>query len=256
MRIGEALSKPYFESGNFAIRLRIGRIVEEAAARGRLLDRQIAALIDSIGWSLVELGDLSDAEREINHGLQLAQEEGNNFYIAKALRHLGVISRRRERYDLAADYYNRSEAASSEIADTVDRKVMLAGLNYARASLAFHRSSLDEASTFVDAALKDFEELSDDYRINNCRNLKGDILLSQGKTDQAKDLYRSVFRLADQNTQKLQYVRAGIGVAGIYLGSSKWVEARGVLDSLAKLDLRDLGVESAKVQKLIARLPK
>ena len=73
IRVGEALSRPLFESGAFSVRLDIGRMVEEAAARSERRRVQYVALIDEIGWSLVELGRYEEATRQILHGMRILE---------------------------------------------------------------------------------------------------------------------------------------------------------------------------------------
>ncbi len=63
IRIGVALNRPLFEEGKFSTRLKIGKVVEEAAALSGRKDVQVVALIDSIGWSLVEMGMYDEAKR-------------------------------------------------------------------------------------------------------------------------------------------------------------------------------------------------
>ena len=64
IRFGVALNRPLFVSGNHSTRLKIGTLVEDAAAVTGDETIQAEMLIDAIGWSLVELGNLDLGEKK------------------------------------------------------------------------------------------------------------------------------------------------------------------------------------------------
>lgn len=255
IRIGEALSRPLFESGSFSTRLKIGRVVEEAAARSERKDKQMSALIDSVGWSLVELGRYDEAKRPINHGMELSRETGNAFYEAKGLRHLGVIERRTRNYSEAEQYYMKSLAAAEKISDANEKEVMVAGLNYALASLYFYMGELDKADEYIERSISCFESLSDEYRLNMSLVTKGDIQFKRGQNDKARDTYRRVLRLADRNTEKLQVSRSCLGLAEIYMADSRWDEAREMVSMLEQIDLKEFKAENERLEAVRRKLP-
>ena len=156
IRVGEALSRPLFESGAFSVRLDIGRMVEEAAARSERRRVQYVALIDEIGWSLVELGRYGEATRQIQHGMRILESSPDVFYEATAHRHLGVIARRERRYDAAREHNAHAEELASGLEASHDRLAMVAGLQYAQASLSYYQADFPRAAAEIDDAIASF----------------------------------------------------------------------------------------------------
>jgi len=255
IRIGIALNRPLFESGNFVTRLQIGRIVEEAAARAERKETQVEALIDSIGWSLVELGEYEEAQRIITHGIEIAQEIKDEFYEAKGYRHLGVIARRREKFDEAKDCYKKSLEHAEKIEEKREKDVLVAGLNYAFASLYFFTEDFDNASLYIDKSIKSFSFLKDEYRYNMSLVTKGDIEFQRGKPDDAKDIYRCVLRKADKNREKLQVIRSCLGLAEVYLQDHQWEKAGDSIEYINGIDLKDFKAERIRLDRIRSKLP-
>ncbi|HMJ33912.1 MAG TPA: hypothetical protein VK501_08340 [Baekduia sp.] len=255
IRVGEALSRPLFESGAFSPRLQIGKMVEESAARSSRTREQYSALIDSIGWSLVELGRYADADRQIKHGLRLAESAEDAFYEAKAHRHLGVIARRQGRFAEAREMYATAEAVASRIPDEHDRLVMLAGLQYALASLSYYEKHFEVASTEISRAIDSFTSLGDEYRLNMARVMQGDIQFQQGARDDARDTYRLVLQNSDRNKETLQYVRACLGLAEARAADHEWEDTAQALRLLAGLNLNEYKAERERRDAIHAMLP-
>jgi tetratricopeptide (TPR) repeat protein len=256
IRVGEALSRPLFESGAFSTRLQIGRMVEESAARSSRKREQYSALIDSIGWSLVELGRYTDADRQIRHGLRLAETGPDPFYEAKAHRHLGVIARRQGRFPDARELYATAESIASRIADEHDRLVMLAGLQYALASLSYYEKHYEDASSEIARAIDSFTSLGDEYRLNMARVMRGDIEFRQGARDDARDTYRLVLQDADRNKETLQYVRACLGLAEARAADHEWDDVEQALRLLSGLNLNEYKAERERREAIHAMLPR
>jgi tetratricopeptide (TPR) repeat protein len=256
IRVGEALSRPLFESGAFSTRLQIGRMVEEAAARSSRRREQYAALIDSIGWSLVEMGRYPDAERQIRHGLRLIETSPDPFYEAKAHRHLGVIARRQGRFDDAMGQYVDAEAIAMGIGDAQDRLAMVAGLQYALASLSYYQGRYDDAAGEIAKAIDSFTRLGDEYRLNMARVMRGDIEFKQGARDDARDTYRLVLQNADRNRETLQYVRACLGLAEVRAADHEWDDVEQALGLLSEWNLNEYKAERERLDAIHSMLPR
>ena len=233
VRLGDALSRPLFESGEFHIRLELGRLTEEAAAHLGARDIQRRTLIDAIGWSLIELGHFPDALAALKHGLALAEEDGDAFYRAKALRHMGAIERRRGRMDDALDFYERGREASRAISDQTEAEAMEAGITYAVAHLRFSRRDYPEALIASDQAIELFKAIHDPYRVDMALVLKADILIALDQQAAAKDLYRSVLQSSKTNRESVHYIRATLGLAELYVRERRPEEAARLLEGLA-----------------------
>lgn len=255
IRIGDALSRPFFETGAFSVRLEVGRMVEEAAARSSRRREQYVALIDPIGWSLIELGEYESAAREIRHGLQLLEDVDDPFYEAKAHRHLGVIARREGDFGEARRQYERARDRADDIVEARDGLVMTAGLQYALASLAFHEGDVETAERNIVCAIDSFVSLGDEYRLNMALVLRGDIEFRRNAPYEALDTYRLVLQNADRNHETLQYVRACLGLADVRASDNKWDDVREVLSRLDGLDLDQYKAELARLSTLNSRMP-
>jgi tetratricopeptide (TPR) repeat protein len=256
IRIGEALGRPLFEMGAFSVRLEIGRMVEEAAARSSRRREQYVALIDTIGWSLVELGRYQEGERQIKHGLRLLEQLDDPFYQAKAHRHLGVIARRENRFADAEVEYGEAKNWSSKISNDRDALAMTAGLEYALGSLAFYRGDFESAASEISAAIASFELLADEYRLNMALVMRGDIEFRRDAMDEAIDTYRLVMQNADRNRETLQYVRACLGLAAVRAAEHEWDHVEAALRLLDGLDLREYKAEQDRLAELTGMLPR
>lgn len=232
VRLGDALGRPLFESGEFAIRLELGRLTEEAAAHIGAREVQYRTLIDTIGWSLIELGDFPGARKAIKHGLTLAEETGDPFYRAKAYRHLGAIERRKGQNDAALKYYEDAKSVAAEIPDRRDSDAMMAGITYAIAHLEFSRRNFKESFATVSTAVKQFSALGDIYRLDMALVLKADIQVALEEPDLAKDTYRKVIQSSRLNRESVHYARAVLGLVELYIDDGKSVEAKRLLSAL------------------------
>jgi tetratricopeptide (TPR) repeat protein len=235
LRIGFALIRPLFESGSFQARLEIGILVEEAAAAIPDPQAQMVALIDSIGWSCVELGEYERAQGAIMHGYDIAKNLEDHFYISKAKRHLGVICRRQKDYNTAEVRYREALEEVNKIPDSKKKTEAIAGLDYALATLYAHTEKYSEASTAIDSAIKGFEKLGDNYRVPMAQTEKGRICFKAGKINEAKDFFRKALHIAEANGQRLYAVRSHIGLTRIYLSSKDWLRAKESLDAAQEL---------------------
>ena len=232
IRFGEALSRPLFESGEFDVRLRIGTITEEAAAHLGAVDVQYRTLIDSIGWSLIELGDFRAATSRITHGKELAIVSGDAFYEAKASRHLGAIERRKGNNGQALDFYKEATEAAGRIFDLHEKAAMAAGITYATAHLEYSRQRYDDALDAVELAIQQFRDIEDIYRVDMALVLKADIQTALKQRDRAKDTYRSVIQSSKMNRESVHYARAVLGLSELYTEDGKVADAARLLSGL------------------------
>ena len=233
IRIGDALSRPLFESGEFDVTLQLGFLTEEAAAHLGARDVQYRTLIDAIGWSLIELGSFDDAQKYLRHGLTLAEEEGDYFYQAKAYRHMGAIERRMGLLDNAIAYFEKASQTSLNISVEEDAKAMSAGITYAIAHLKFSQREYKGALKYTDLAINSFKETHDTYRVDMALVLKADIQVALDQVEKAKDIYRQVIQSSRVNRESIHYARAVLGLVEISLRENNFDEASRVL---ARLD--------------------
>jgi tetratricopeptide (TPR) repeat protein len=255
IRIGVALTRPLFEEGRFSTRLKIGKVVEEAAALSGRKDVQVVALIDSIGWSLVEIGRYEEAKRHIEHGISLSEETDQIFYRAKGQRHLGVILRRTGDFEGARKFYEASLATAGLVPDGRERNELVAGLHYAFASLYYYTTDYSKAMEFIDKAIAAFSTLNDEYRLNMSYVLKGDLQFKLSQKEKALDTFRMVLQRADRNTEKLQVVRSGLGLAEVYVSEHDWERARRSVQQVESINLDEFKAEGERLRRLKSELP-
>ena len=227
IRYGCALSSPLFISGNHNARYKIGKYVEDAASRS---DGKIQAemLIDPIGWSLVELGDLENGEKEIKHGLALAQEQNDCYLISRANRHLGAIERRRygpPNYGNSEEYFNEALKYAGKITNDNVRYKAIGGCYYAIASLNYHQKRYQESINNLQDAIKSFEISKDRIGITRSMTKIANAYIALGDYANAKDLLRKSLDRAKKDSHSNQMVRASIGLAEIYITEKDWEKA-------------------------------
>lgn len=228
IRFGAALSRPLFVNGNHAARLKIGRLVEEATNLSGARSIQAEMLVDAIGWSEVELGDLNAAERSIQHGLKVAMELGDDYRTARAYRHLGAIERRRSgppNYGAAKRYFELAIQHSTRLLDGPNRWESLAGSHYAIASLKYHTADYLGAVADLTTAIKWFEQCGDSIGITRSMTKQAEALEALGRRHEAKDLLRRALSLAEQDTHRNQIMRASIGLARILVSEFEFKKA-------------------------------
>lgn len=236
IRIGTALSKPFFVSGNYKAKLSIGLLVEEAAASINDEHTQMVELIDSIGWMYVEVGDLEKGEKNIRHGMQYAIRNANHFYISKSYRHLGAISRRKEDYENAKNFYKLSLESAEQIQDSNKKAEAIAGANYAQALLHYHTKQFQTALEYIDLSITKFESINHYEKIIMAKTTKAQIFFALDKISESKDLFRTSLVEAEKRSLRLEITRCLIGLTKICIKTGDFKKAKEYLDKSDKVE--------------------
>jgi tetratricopeptide (TPR) repeat protein len=191
----------------------LGRLSEDAAARFGDQRTQAAALIDDLGWCMVVLGEYPEAERNIRHGLQLAERAGDAYLQARAHRHLAGLATKRRPWDLVTSDAELvvAERVARQIPDETPRREMLAGIRFAVAVLRFFQGRLDEALELV----SDPAETADPGHDVHCHALRGRIHEARGDYQLAKDQYRRGYEQAKQVKRRDEEIRNLLGLARV-----------------------------------------
>lgn len=259
IRFGSALNRPLFVSGNHAARLRIGKLVEDAAVTSGEEKVQAEMLIDAIGWSYVELGDLDSGEKSIQHGLELAIIMSEEFLISRAYRHLGAIERRRNEppdYGKAKEYFTTALEHALKLPMGAYRAEATAGCYYATASLNFHQKDYQEAIRNLDRAIADFSECGKSTGVTRSMTKKADACIALGRQHEAKDLLRKALSRAKKDSFRNQVVRASIGLAKIHVAEREWVQAAEYVAAAKSLAMEmNVMNEIKEIATLEGRLP-
>ncbi len=248
IRIGSVLSRPLFISGYFKTRLQIGILVEEAAAATNDDYEQMVALIDSIGWSYLELGKLDIAEKNIKHGQEIAEKISNYFYLSKSYRHIGVIYRRKKDYQKAEINYKKSLSITNDIKNEKNKNESFGGINYALANLYFLKGDMKKGLKFIDNSINFFTKNNDHVRHNLALIKKADILFHLDKKTESKDLYRKALSNAESVTHRLHMIRCFLGLAKINIEDKNWNQA---MDYIEKAKVIDNDIHSINESKEI-----
>jgi tetratricopeptide (TPR) repeat protein len=192
---------------------RLGEKSEDAAARFGDEPTQAAALIDDLGWCMVVLGEYAEAERNIRHGLQVAEQAGDYYLQAKAHRHLAGLAIECPPRDLvtAEMELETAEAIAQQITDETPRREMLAGVRFARAVLRLFQGRLDEALAMVSEAAG----VADPGRNVHRHALRGKIYEAKGDYQLAKDNYRRGYEQAKRVRRTDEEIRNLVGLARV-----------------------------------------
>lgn len=256
IRLGSVLSRPLFISGYYSTRVQIGLLVEEAAAAIENESEQMISLIDSIGWSYIELGKYNVAKKYVKHGQTIAKKLDNIFYISKSYRHLGVIDRRNKDYQNAELNYNQALDFAKKLTDDNQRNESLGGINYALSNLNYLKANYEDAIKFIDESIDFFTLNTDQVRLNLSIIKKADIYFDTDKKSEAKDLYRKALTTAENISHRLHMMRCFLGLSKIHIDSEEWSNAVDYLIKAKGIDIELNSInESKEINSLLNKLP-
>jgi predicted ATPase len=88
---------------------------------------------------------------------------------------------------------------------------------------------IEEASTLLDEALQIAERTGERWLAAELNRHKGQLLLRQGHTEAAEELYRKALRIAEEQEAKLWELRATMSLARLRRDQDRRPEARDLL---------------------------
>jgi predicted ATPase len=88
---------------------------------------------------------------------------------------------------------------------------------------------VEEASTLLDDALQIVERTGERWFAAELNRYKGQLLLRQGQSEAAEELYRKALSIAEEQEAKLWELRAAASLAGLRRDQGRHTEARDVL---------------------------
>lgn len=192
IKLGNVLSRPLWVFGKYEIQKKIGRYVEIASSHLEKKDSQARALIDNLGWTKYEMGEIDEAILNIQSGLTIAKENNLHYLEYKALRHLSGIeifeNRSREK---ALEYLEQSETVIKNISDSKVIKKALAGLytNQGLVYLKFDKNGDKSESLFIQAQ-DIYKKNQDNERFVKMFPFIAESHLLKGNIQKAKDILR------------------------------------------------------------------
>jgi hypothetical protein len=216
LRLRDALSRYLWVEGQLRERLELGIAAEAAAAELRDKKSQIACLVDDMGWTLVALNQYDRAKRHLEHGLDIASELSESYWVSKAYRHLAGISLSQRNFDASLQNLAKAEERAAGITPNSEKIDMLAGIEYAR-TLTYLYSGDTTSAREYEAKTRELRKQSGDAsRLVRLHALGGKIAVAEGRLDVAKDCFRTGLAEAEALGRRDEMIRNHRGLAMIY----------------------------------------
>lgn len=184
-RIGNIVSRYLWLSGQYDLRVRIGKMVEDAASHGNDNETRVATLIDDIGWTSYVLGQDHIGIKNINDGIRIAREIDNNYYIAKGNRHLASICRQKKDMGEAAKFLSEAKEYAKDILDENRKTEMANGLLFSEAQYLFCCEDYKNSIVKFREVIKNFEDYKDTEREVKVYVLLGRALVAEKNEEDA-----------------------------------------------------------------------
>jgi len=249
IRWGLAVSKPLWLSHKYTVRKEIGGYVETSARDKKDISALIHVLIDDIGWTNAELLDYKTARKNIEEGIEFAKKRPDcAFMLAKGYRHLLSINIRDNQInkkEKCEEYLKLCFKVTNELPEGKKKTELMAEYYFAKATYE-HAINSNESNT---QALKDITEAERLYKQIADENWeirilarKGDILLSLGKNDYARDLFMDGKNKSRTEELKKPLVKSLIGLGNYYLEQGHNKKAKDEFDDAEKIAI-EIGME-------------
>jgi len=216
IRWGLALSKPLWLSQNFELRKEIGEYVETAAIKRDNKNAQLKVLVDEIGWTNIEMLDYKSGESKLEQAIKLALEINDLPLLAKAYRHLNASCIRQNQIPQAESYLKSSLDATNKIPNSKIKDELVAEYFFAKATIELKKGNLDIAFNDIEESKRLYENLKDKEWPLKIWAREGEILLAQGKTEEAKNIFIKGTHRAKEQHYLRQQVKNEIGLALCY----------------------------------------
>jgi len=223
IRIGSALSRALWISGEYDNRIKIGTLVYEAASK---INNNLAitkTLIDDIGWTYVVTNNYGKAIRNINNGIEYAKRGNLTYWCAKGYRHLFNI------YLLKNDNKNANKNLffAEKVADTIEseksRIEMKNGIEYDKIELLINEEKYDEGIKKAEALLVQYKERVDNERVAKICSVLGKINYLKGEYLEAIRNFLEGLQFAEacRRTDEKIKCTMGLSVCEYIEGSTK-----------------------------------
>ncbi|MDG4719705.1 MULTISPECIES: tetratricopeptide repeat protein [Thalassospira] len=218
LRLRDTLSRHLWVEGLLRARIAVGDAAANAAARLGDDHKQIAALIDDLGWTLVAMEKRTLAKEKIELGLKIAERVGSPYWVSKAHRHLAGIATIDRRFKEVYEALQKSELAADEIDDDKQKAEMLGGIKYATAVALLFEGKYEEALKFAQESADIRDQNGDVTRSVRSYALRGKILLRIGDSTsrgEAEAVFHRGLREAQSVGRRDEIIRNLNGLAKI-----------------------------------------
>lgn len=212
VKIGKQLSKPLWYTGKYELRLRIGYMLEAAAAQCENYEVQAETLLEDCGWTNIRLGNKKEGIANIKRGLEIAEHIKSYSLVAQGYRnlidiHLGEASNnlnlryiQSRRTAIASDreqelqkckvYYDKAVIAANLIEDATKKKELLGNISYTISKYYLVTGDYKKALEEVMNAWGYYQSVSNEDKIIKLYSLKGVILRYLGKEEEAISIFQ------------------------------------------------------------------
>lgn len=235
VRFGLALSRPLWLSHKYPTRRQIGEFVRDAAAVTGDIGATIRVLIDDIGWTNVELGKFDAARTKLELGVELAIRHNRPYYVAKGRRHQFALNYRRGDLDTAERFLALAIEATEAMHPSESKDELLAEVHFAKSSLELKRGNLEKSLLQIEIAQEMYATLPDKEWPIKILARKGEILLAQGKIEEATEVFRRGYNEAKGEHLNRQEVKNLIGLGRCAYESRTLQKAKQHFDDALKL---------------------
>ena len=195
-RIGTVVSRLLWVSGQYHLRVEIGRLVADAAGYSSDLRTRAKALIDDLGWTNYMLGNSLEARTNIGDGERMAREVNDYYSVAKANRHMASMARQEGKLDEASRFLRTARTFAPSIDVGHERIEMLGSLLVSEGKLMLAKGETEQAVGRFEEAIGVFRDSGDRIRQSKVYALLGKAFAQLGKTEDALRLFYEGRKLA------------------------------------------------------------
>ena len=217
VRFGSTVGRYLHLNGNTNEKIEIGKLVEDAASKEGRIYEQVSALIDDLGWSKSVEGDIEQAKRNINSGIELALKSDMYYFAAKGERHLSGIEKHEKNISQFEQHLKNAENYTTQIIDHSEKNEMEASLFLAKAKYALEINNLNDAESFAKQAFEKFK--GDTDRQVKVHALLGNIYLANKKFQDAKNEFNKGYKNC-KDIRKDEYAKNAVGLAKLALNEN------------------------------------
>lgn len=243
--IGTNLSLPLWYTGKYNLRIRIGHMIEFAAAQVGDKKNQALALIEDIGWTNIRIKNFSNGKDYITRGLKLAKEIDDSYLIAQATRNLADIHLINiEQINSLVDKTNEAQLCdknlqeaikyANKMKDSNKKAELLGNIYYTYSKYFFAIGNTGEALKYVNKSF-------DIYKLHDLIQkqiklfvLKGKILLKED-LNSSIDSFQEGLRLAQKYNVNVHIVSNAIQLCKIYISNNTLPQASQMLSLASEI---------------------
>jgi tetratricopeptide (TPR) repeat protein len=215
IKIGSVLSRPLWITGKYRLRIKLGKMVESSAAHAGHPKEQAQALIDDLGWTNFEVGNVSEAKRNIEHGIKVAIDSQEFNLVYKGYRHMSGIYLNEGDFTNSKKFLSQSDEIIPKLLNENEKRTAIAGNLVNEAMILEKELKFEIAFQKYKSAFDMYDDLKDNDRKVKLFSFIGNNLLNQNKNDEANDYFRKGLAEAKKESRRDCILKCLIGLATI-----------------------------------------